>query len=187
MYPSKRKQNLTNIPAKQAHMRKFNPLIHHRRSVRLKGYDYASAGSYFITLCCQNRRHLFGHIENKEMVLNQFGQIVEEQWLALPERFPNVALGSFVIMPNHVHYIVDILNHQNVTIGAITGAFKSLCVHHILQYQKTINYDHLIGKIWQRNLWEHIIRNSDEWAYINHYIVHNPENWHNDSLNNPPL
>ena len=146
-------------------MRKFNPLIHHRQSIRLKGYDYSSAGSYFITICTQDRRHLFGHIEAGEMILNDMGQIIEEQWLALPSRFPNIGLGSFIIMPNHVHFIIEILEKQTVTVGAVAGAFKSLCVHHILKKQKADNYDLIIGKIWQRNLWEHIIRNADEqWA-----------------------
>lgn len=164
-------------------MRKFNPLIHHRQSIRLPGYDYASAGSYFITICTHNRRHLFGHIDNNIMILNDVGQIIEDQWLALPTRFPNVHLGSFIIMPNHVHYILDILEHQNKTMGDITGAFKSLCTHHILKRQKTINYDILFGKIWQRNFWEHIIRSAAEWEMINHYIVNNPKNWDKDSLN----
>ena len=167
-------------------MRKFDPRIHHRQSIRLPGYNYASAGSYFITICTQNRRHLFGHIENQTMFLNDMGQIVEDQWLALPERFPNVGLGSFIIMPNHVHYILDILDNQNKTMGDITGAFKSLCVHHILKKQKEVNYDIIIGKIWQRNLWEHIIRSAAEWDMINQYILNNPKNWDKDSLNTPP-
>ena len=167
-------------------MTKFNPLIHHRRSIRLKGYDYASAGSYFITICTQNRRHLFGYIENQEMNLNEYGQIVENQWLLLPDRFPNVSLGSFTIMPNHVHFILEILDHQKVTMGDVVGAFKSLCIHGILEYQKTIDYNIIIGKIWQRNLWEHIIRDAKEWEYINNYILNNPKNWAKDSLNTPP-
>ena len=166
-------------------MRKFNPQIHHRQSIRLKGYDYASAGSYFITICTQDRRHLFGQIDNDVMHLSKWGQIIEEQWLALPERFPNVGLGSFVIMPNHVHFILEILAHKDVTMGNVVGAFKSLCVHNILKQQKAENYDIIVGKIWQRNLWEHIIRHEKEWLFINNYILHNPENWKDDSLNTP--
>lgn len=174
-----------NIHLKTTHlpsMKKFNPLIHHRQSIRLKDYDYANAGSYFITLCTQDRRHLFGHIEEGIMHLSIIGEIVENQWLALPQRFPNIELGSFVIMPNHVHYIIEILENQNITVGSITGAFKSLCVHHILQEQKAVDYDIIIGKIWQRNMWEHIIRNETEWQHINNYILNNPQNWDSDSL-----
>jgi putative transposase len=166
-------------------MRKFDPRIHHRQSIRLPGYDYASEGSYFITICTQNRRHLFGHIEDDTMFLNDMGQIIEDQWLELPTRFPNVGLGSFIVMPNHVHYILDIFENHKKTMGDITGAFKSLCIHEILERQKKINYDIIIGKIWQRNLWEHIIRSAEEWERINQYILNNPKNWDNDKLKNP--
>ena len=74
-------------------MNKFNPNIHHRRSIRLKGYDYSRAGFYFITICCQNRICRFGHVENGEMILNEYGQIVCDEWLKLSERFPNFELN----------------------------------------------------------------------------------------------
>ena len=70
-------------------MDKYNPDIHHRRSIRLKGYDYSQAGLYFITIVTQNRINLFGKIENGEMILNDAGKMVENQWLKLPERFNN--------------------------------------------------------------------------------------------------
>lgn len=104
---------------------RYNPKIHHRRSIRLKGYDYSQAGLYFITICCQNRICRFGKIvvpvganpvganpcgrpiDNPEnpitpiMVLNDAGKMVDEQWLALVERFPNIELHDYIIMPNH--------------------------------------------------------------------------------------
>jgi len=90
-------------------MKRYNPRIHHRKSIRLKGYDYAQAGLYFITICCQDRICRFGHIENREMVLNESGQIANDEWMKTPEIRPNVKLHEFVVMPNHMHGIIQIL------------------------------------------------------------------------------
>src|ERR1019366_1141877 len=107
---------------------RFNPEIHHRRSIRLKGYDYSQAGLYFITICCKNRECLFGKIigvqgfqrvpqnepiNNSEplapyMALNEAGQIANECWLEIPEHFPNVILHEHIVMPNHVHGIIEL-------------------------------------------------------------------------------
>ncbi|HPH38015.1 MAG TPA: hypothetical protein PL108_10155, partial [Sediminibacterium sp.] len=95
---------------------KYDPLKHHRRSIRLKGYDYAQAGAYFITICCQNRECRFGTIENDQMILNAYGQIACDEWMALPERFANCALDVFQIMPNHMHGII-VLNDTVVGAG----------------------------------------------------------------------
>jgi len=88
----------------------YNPAKHHRRSIRLKGYDYAQAGLYFITLCCQNRACLFGKIENGRMILNECGHIAYNEWMKTTEKRNNVELGEFVIMPNHIHGIVRLLD-----------------------------------------------------------------------------
>ena len=84
---------------------KYDPAVHHRRSIRLRDYDYAQAGAYFVTICAQDRRCLFGEIVDGEMRLNAMGRIVAEQWDAIPRRFTNVALDAFVVMPNHIHGI----------------------------------------------------------------------------------
>jgi len=89
---------------------KYNPNIHHRRSIRLKGYDYAQAGLYFITICCQDRACLFGEIQNGEMVLNEYGTIAHNEWIKTHEIRTNVELGEFVIMPNHIHGIIKIMD-----------------------------------------------------------------------------
>ncbi|MFC2188763.1 transposase [Fulvivirgaceae bacterium LMO-SS25] len=88
---------------------KYNPKIHKRKSIRLKGYDYSQAGLYFITICCQDKLCRFGQVVNGEMVLNDFGLIAYNEWLKTPEIRPNVELGEFVIMPNHMHGIIHIL------------------------------------------------------------------------------
>ena len=90
-------------------MNRYNPNIHHRRSIRLKGYDYSKAGLYFVTICVKNRKCLFGKIENKEMILNDAGKMVENQWFILPQRFANIQLHKYIVMPNHFHAILEIV------------------------------------------------------------------------------
>jgi putative transposase len=92
---------------------KFDPQKYHRRSIRLKGYDYAQAGAYFITIVTYQRDRLFGDIANERMRLNQFGQIADECWQAIPEHFSNVELGTYLVMPNHVHGIIVIHDDDN--------------------------------------------------------------------------
>lgn len=87
----------------------YNPNIHHRRSIRLKGYDYSQEGLYFITICCQNRDQLFGHIENGEMILNDFGKIAQEEWANSGIIRDNILIHEYIIMPNHIHGIIEIL------------------------------------------------------------------------------
>lgn len=98
----------------------YNPKKHHRRSIRLKGYDYSQAGLYFITICCKNKACLFGSItlggENltPTMILNNAGKIAEECWLDIPKHFPNVILHEHMIMPNHKHGIIELVIEKNV-------------------------------------------------------------------------
>lgn len=105
---------------------KYNSQIHHRRSIRLKGYDYSQAGAYFITICCQDRTCRFGKIENDEIVLNDFGTIAHNAWIKLIERFPNIEMDVFQIMPNHMHGII-IINEPNVgaTLAVAPGREQS--------------------------------------------------------------
>ena len=105
---------------------KYNPQIHNRRSVRLKGYDYSQEGAYFITICCKDRAHLFGQIINGEMILNANGNIGYNEWLHTSEIRSNVSLDVFVIMPNHIHGII-IINNQTVDTGR--GVLHTLCLN----------------------------------------------------------
>src|SRR5688500_16841328 len=89
---------------------KYNPIIHHRRSIRLKGYDYSQAGSYFITMCCQDMKCRFGKIVHDQMFLNEYGLIAHEQWQQLGQRFSNCRIDEFIIMPNHMHGIISLIN-----------------------------------------------------------------------------
>jgi len=180
----------------------YNPTTHHRRSIRLKGYDYSQAGMYFVTICCQDKIYRFGKIENEAMVLNDFGKIAYDEWVKLQERYPNVLLDIFQIMPNHIHGIIVLndvgatlavaLNDDAVaqnnragaspapTVGNIVGGYKSLVANRCLEICKSQN-DYL-GKLWQRNYWEHIIRNEHSYQHIADYIFNNPINWDNDTL-----
>ncbi len=89
-------------------MHEYNPAQHHRRSIRLKGYDYAQAGLYFITICTQDKVCLFGRVEDGRMILNEFGKIAQNEWLKAIELRPNVTLHEYVVMPNHIHGIIEI-------------------------------------------------------------------------------
>ena len=90
----------------------YNPDIHHRRSIRLKGYDYSQEGLYFVTICVQNRHCLFGRIADKEMILNEYGKIAYDEWFKTPNIRSNVQLDAFVVMPNHIHGIIVITNND---------------------------------------------------------------------------
>ena len=136
------------------------PLQRHRRSIRLRGWDYASPATYFVTVCTQDRVCLFGDIRGGEMHLNQMGAVVANTWRWLADQYPQVALDESCIMPNHLHGILVIGGGTGPTmkpIGRLIGAFKTVSTKQInLLRQKT-------GAIvWQGNFWEHIIRDGDE-------------------------
>lgn len=179
-------------------MNKYNPNIHHRKSIRLKGYDYSQEGLYFITLCTQNRECLFGNITNGNMILNDAGMMVEKCWHEIPHHFPNTNLHEMVVMPNHFHGIIEITavvraknfsplpqslppRSPSKTIGSIVRGFK-IGVTKWFRENKQNQFP--IGKpVWQRNYWDRIIRNNDEYQRIMQYIINNPQQWENDRLN----
>lgn len=168
----------------------YNPLIHNRQSRRLKGYDYASEGLYFITLNTENRNQLFGEIKNGDMHLNNVGLFTRDCWLAIPKHFPHVALHDFVIMPDHIHGVIEIIynpvdnsvgmnNYSSRlsefrsptrTIGSIVRGFK-------IGVTKWIRQHTTIHTVWQRDYYEHIIRDTGSYHRICQYIIDNPKNW----------
>jgi len=228
----------------------YNPNIHHRRSIRLKGYDYSQAGAYFITVCCNNSICRFGDVIENKMILNEYGIIAYNEWLILSERFSNFKLDVFQIMPNHTHCIIilnpvratlavapdnqaHIDNHAHIDdhvaldnqahidnqaapdnqadadgtidqnngadgmgadgmgaragaspaptlVGDIVGAYKSLVANGCLDIYKSKN--EIMGKLWQRNYYEHIIRNEQAYQNISNYIINNPANWNADKF-----
>ena len=176
---------------------KYNPKIHHRRSIRLKGYDYSQAGAYFVTLCAQNRECLFGEIVDQEIRLNDAGKIVAAEWLKNAEIRDEIELDEWVVMPNHFHGILVIADSGTVvgcrgdrpvaptgpqprSIGAVMAGFKSAVTKRINAIRNTPG-----TKLWQRNYWEHVVRNESELNRIREYITNNPANWQKDKLFNP--
>ena len=174
---------------------KYDPEINHRKSIRLKGYDYSQDGAYFLTICTHNKEFYFE-------AYSELKEILKRHWVKLPERFPCLILDEFTVMPNHIHGIIIVgatlavaqTNRAGArpsasprgepapTVGEIVGAFKSLCVNDWLIYLKK-NKINAVGKFWQRNYYEHIIRNEEELAKIRAYIQHNPLKWSLDREN----
>lgn len=161
--------------------------MNNRQSIRLKGYDYSQPGYYFITLCTQNRAHRFGKISDGVMRLTTMGQIVTNEWNQLITRFDNITLDAFVVMPNHVHGIITVgvplagtLPPRGTAVGDIVGAYKSLCVNKILKWINKNDPSMRLGQLWQRNYWEHIIRNQQALENIRQYIRNNSIKWQED-------
>lgn len=131
----------------------YNPKYHHRKSIRLKNYDYAKKGLYFITLCVKDRAHIFGEVLNGKMILNHFGKIVDTEWQNTPLVRNNIALHEHIIMPNHIHGIIEILfnkgenNKKRIgkfispteSIGSIIRGYKIATIRKLKDYFKDNN------------------------------------------------
>ncbi len=160
----------------------YDPRQHHRRSIRLKGYDYSSPGDYFVTICTHNRECILGRIENGKSILNEAGRSAQSVWEGLPARWPTVTLDTFVVMPNHIHGIITIVSSPDTPVGAQFIAPCRLTLGEIVRQFKAISA-RLIRKsccsrfAWQRNYYEHIVRNSNSLYTIAHYIEDNPRTW----------
>ena len=170
-------------------MQQFNPDIHHRRSIRLQTYDYSQEGLYFVTICCNDRECFFGEIINDEMMLNPAGEMIKTEWFALEQRFLTIQTTEheLMIMPNHLHCIIEIIETENNTkkelLGNVIGAFKSLTTNKYIQGVKTSNWKAFNGKLWQRDYYEHIIRDGESYNNITNYIANNPIKWNEDEYN----
>jgi len=216
-------------------MNQYNPHIHHRHSIRLKGYDYSQAGLYFITICVQDRACLFGEISTGEMTLNDAGKMVERWHFELENKYPNKHCHEMVIMPNHFHCIIEnsrtttdgcpiILDNNtatmdahvrtplcgrpdndgrpnnnidpqnndspygihnkkyHATIGDAMDWFKTMTTNEYIRGVKTLGWQPFNGKLWQRNYWEHIIRDEQSYLRISEYIIKNPSKWVDDKF-----
>ena len=209
----------------------FNPEKHHRRSIRLKGYDYSMAGAYFVTMCVSNRQRLFGNVIDGKMILNEAGRMVETIWMQLAIRFEFIELDEFTVMPNHFHGILVLSgrgescirpvsdescirtdsdescictgrgescirpstvsgDHKDRpdgtlpgTVGRVIQAFKSISTHEYINGVKHKNWTPFPGKLWQRNYYEHIIRDDESLKRIRAYIINNPLQWAYDREN----
>lgn len=144
---------------------KYNPDIHHRRSIRLKGYDYSQAGLYFITICTQNRLCLFGEIKNGEIILNDAGIMIDKWWNELKHKYRNIKLHEQIIMPNHFHGIIQIINKTDSVVGAdlrvCPGSDLRVCPDDTWQTSKTgqshkPGQSHRIAPTRNRDLFPHL-------------------------------
>ena len=155
-------------------------MIVNRRSIRLKGYDYSQAGAYFVTICTQNRECLFGDVVNGEMVLNEFGELVFATWADLPNHNFGIELDAFIAMPNHVHGIINIVRAglepartgKMQNLSEIIRQFKTFSARRINQLRNTPGLP-----LWQRNYYEHVVRDEDDLYRIRKYIINNPAKW----------
>ncbi len=174
-----------------------------RKQIRLRGYDYAFPGVYFVTICSAGKRPVFGSIRGESVVLSHEGEIVRSEWIALPERFSRLVLDEFVVMPNHLHGVLAFVGNAggalrssgqaslaptggtspggaspSPTLFEVIGAFKSI---------STIKVNRLLGRrgvpLWQRSYYEHIVRTGEDLRNIQRYILENPLMWSLDSEN----
>jgi len=174
---------------------KYNPDIHHRRSIRLKEYDYSQAEGYYVTIVTQNRVCLFGDVVDGKMVLNDWGRIVQRCWLEIPQHYPSVSLDEFIIMPNHTHGII-MINDQIQNCGVKNFESQRNRYQHIIPRSlgsmvrgfkigvtKWFRKNTDVYNVWQRNYWEHVIRNDYDLNQIREYIITNPLKWELDDEN----
>lgn len=185
---------------------KNHPPLFHRRSIRLENYDYSQAGAYYLTLCSHHFQHLFGTINQGEMQLSRLGLIVQNEWLKTAIMRPAIRLGAFMIMPNHLHGILEIIENDNngftfeegktdllgfterVSLRTeqygkpVSGSIPTIIRSFKATVTKQINI--LRGTpgvpVWQRNYWERVIRNGEEYQKFSAYIQNNPAKWELD-------
>lgn len=171
------------------------------QSSRLQGYDYSQNGMYFITICAKDREEFLGSIIGEKMALSDIGKIANEYWQEIPNHFPFVNLDEYIVMPNHIHMILEIIKNANTrnrrdeamprlytgkypqmskispksgSLSVIIGSFKSIVA-------KTANKQFpRIGFAWQSRFYDHIIRNDESLQKIREYIQTNPQMWERD-------
>jgi putative transposase len=224
---------------------KYDPEKHHRRSIRLKGFDYSSPGAYFITICVQHRECLFGEIADGTMHLNPAGEMVTHWWVELNQKFPSIQIDPFVVMPNHFHGIIAIpatspdrpvgadlrvcplqnatppqlqnatpstptfhdehivddattleegahigaplrgnpkLSDTGVSLSQMVQWFKTMTTNAYIRGVRDNDWQPFNKRLWQRNYYEHIIRDEAALQSIRQYIRNNPKSWIQDQL-----
>lgn len=167
-----------------------DPDRRHRRSIRLKGYNYAQPGAYFVTVCVHNRQCLFGKVVGAEVALNPVGAMVSRAWAQIPTRLAGWQNDVFVVMPNHLHGILVAWGdhyHEPYTcstpagsLGRVVQAFKSITTVEYTRGVKESGWPPFDKRLWQRDHYERIIRDEDELQAIREYIAHNPSVWDAD-------
>ena len=211
-------------------------MLHKRKNIRLKGYDYSRAGLYFLTIVIQRRWYLFGRIENGEMILNDAGRMIEKWYHEIEHKYPDKRCREMVVMPNHFHCIIEIVEHNadaqlldtqlsgekfdnfdnnvitqiettectatnesiihfttddkygihnkkyGATIGDVMDWFKTMTTNAYIRGVKEMSWRRYDAKLWQRNYYDHIIRDWEDDIRISNYIAENPRKWHEDKF-----
>lgn len=173
-----------------------NPQLHHRRSLRIKGQDYTAPGAYFITITSHQNHEIFGDFTEEKMAYSSIGEIAKAELVRLEQRFSNIQLDTFVIMPNHIHFIL-ILSENGFTLrptkeipiekfgkpvpGSIPTIVRSLksAITNLARKKRLISKD----PIFHKNYFEHIIRNDQDWQNCRDYIRINPDRWLDEHSN----
>jgi putative transposase len=145
-----------------------------RKNMRLHGYDYSRAGLYFLTIVVQNRLHLFGHVENGKMNLNDAGCMIEKWYHEIENKYPDKRCHEMVVMPNHFHCIIE---------NMVMDWFKTMTTNEYICGVKNHNWKRYNDKLWQRNYYDHIIRNWQADIRISAYIIENSAKWKDDRFN----
>jgi REP element-mobilizing transposase RayT len=161
----------------------FQPHIHHRRSIRLRDFDYSQSAWYFVTICTHERQCLLGEVVDGQMTINACGQIINDAWAELPAKFSTVKTHDFVVMPNHIHGVIELTQpvgaqfiapNKSPTLGQVVRAFKAkvtFMVNQVVAHKP----------FWQTNYYEHIIRDEAAYLKIADYIQTNPQRWVDDT------
>jgi REP element-mobilizing transposase RayT len=182
----------------------YDPKIHHRRSIRLKHFDYSSRGAYFLTICVHNRSCLFGEVCDGKVHLNERGKMIDETWRGLPRYLPGLTIDQSVVMPNHLHGIVwvgarpegsegrtqrsaptedDSPPTSAPTFPQVVQRFKTFTTNEYAKRVRTSHWPAFSGRLWQTNYFEHIIRDDPSLESIRYYIENNPARWASDAEN----
>ena len=166
-----------------------------RRSIRLKGYDYSAVGGYYVTLVTLGRGCIFGEIVGEEMRVNAMGRIVEECWRAIPEHFPNADIDLSIVMPNHLHGIIMLHEDSRGTTcraptptiehfgKPTTGSLPTIVRSFKAAVTARARHELSLANVWQRNYYEHILRDQVDYERIANYIACNPAMWDEDKEN----
>jgi len=171
-------------------MTKFDSNRHHRRSIRLKDRSYQCDGMYYVTICTHQRTCLFGKIIDDEVIFSPFGLLVHQEWERIARQYHNCTVDYFVVMPNHIHGILQIIDNASTqalnafgrplsgSLGTVVGSFKSRTAWHINRLRSTRGQ-----AVWQRGYYEHIVRGEKDLQRIREYILYNPLSWNKDDDN----
>lgn len=185
----------------------YDPDKHHRRSIRMRGYDYAQEGVYFVTVCAQDRQCLFGEIVDGEIRLNDAGRMVQAVWKELSIHYPGVEGDEFVVMPNHVHGLIVLVGAgpracpdvgprracpekgqpqgvaPTLSLPDVLHRFKTLTTKRYADSVEQLGWIPFHHRLWQRNYYEHVVRDEESLDRIRQYILDNPARWEFDREN----